>query len=166
MPASGSWKAVLFPCQVDILLLNVDVAPWNVPAFSCGSACFSLTSAGTVGMHAGEGQRTGKCAPASFPPSLHPLHPHSHHSPTPDSAGFGPFVCALSREEVPSHLTLRKWFQCTLVWILTGFFCNCQFPYQSVCISMVGREREREKNLSYQPPPPPSTLLFRALLSW
>lgn len=54
----------------------------------------------------GCGARGGKCA------SLLPLHPRSHLSPTPD---FGPFVCALSREEVPSHLTLRKWFQYTQV---------------------------------------------------
>lgn len=46
-------------------------------------------------------------------------------------------LSVLSWEEVPSHLTLRKWFQCMLVWILAAF-CNCQFPYQSVCIS-IGR---------------------------
>lgn len=64
---------------------------------------------------------------------LHPLSvPPLHLSPTPDLLVWS--IC-LSWEEVPSHLTLRKWFQCMLVWILAGF-CNCQFPYQSVCISI------------------------------
>lgn len=68
-----------------------------------------------------------------LPRSL-PLHLQPDSQP-PRTCRFGPFVCVvLSWEEVPSRLTLRKWFQTMLVWILAGF-CNCQFPYQSVCIS-------------------------------
>lgn len=67
-------------------------------------------------------------------PSFHYVHPISH--PPQDMLVWS--ICLESSwEEVPSHLTLRKWFQCMLVWILAGF-CNCQFPYQSVCIS-IGR---------------------------
>lgn len=76
-------------------------------------------------------QREDKCSVAS--PSTLSLYLHSiSHPPTPDVLVGS--IC-LSWEEVPSHLTLRKWFQCMLVWILAGF-CNCQFPYQSVCISI------------------------------
>lgn len=72
-------------------------------------------------------------------PSLQPLHLQPDSQP-PRTCRLGPFVCVvLSWEEVPSRLTLRKWFQSVLVWILAGF-CNCQFPYQSVCISK-GRTR-------------------------
>lgn len=72
-------------------------------------------------------------------PPLQPLHLQPDSQP-PRTCRLGPFVCVvLSWEEVPSRLTLRKWFQSVLVWILAGF-CNCQFPYQSVCISK-GRSR-------------------------
>lgn len=80
----------------------------------------------------GSGDILGDKWSAPTPSSFLYLHPISH--PPQDMLVWS--ICLeLSWEEVPSHLTLRKWFQCMLVWILAGF-CNCQFPYQSVCISM------------------------------
>lgn len=86
---------------------------------------FRLDGVGLVG--------TNGCPPSQTnnPPTSTPIsHPSRH-------AGFFWSICLSGRKEVPSHLTLRKWFQCILVWILAAF-CNCQFPYQSVCIS-IGR---------------------------
>lgn len=110
-PVNGSEMAVLLPpggrftaeCGRHTLK-----RPW----FQLWVLLLSITSAGTVGTHAGEGRGVANVLPRSLPPAPPPSLPSLAH---PRLCRFGPFVCASSREEVPSHLTLRKWFQCTLV---------------------------------------------------
>lgn len=147
----GDWKGILSPRQwgvVGSFNAQCRCCTLKILHFSPGWVFFPQQKLRQwiVGTDRGEGKRDRPLSFCLFP--LPSSCPHSSTfssppslpslllSPAPDVPGLV-HLSVLSWEEVPSHLTLRKWFQCMLVWIL-AVFCNCQFPYQSVCIS-IGR---------------------------
>lgn len=130
------------------------------PWFQLWVLLLSITSAGTVGTHMGEGRGTANVLPRpppapscpSCPSTLAPISRPPQTLPL-----WSICLCLVSGgSAISSHIAQMVSMRASVNSSgLVFFFCNCQFPYQSVCISMVGREREREKNLSCQPPPSP-----------
>lgn len=136
MPISDSWgwKGHFIPLPIGHNgMFYWWMLHYESPALRLRLSLFLETNAGTVGCRNSKREGGTNVLLPLPPPTLSTFTPFLTH---PRRAGLV-HLSVLSWEEVPSHLTLRKWFQCMLVWILAGF-CNCQFPYQSVGIS-IGR---------------------------
>lgn len=132
MAMSGSWKVKrAFCCLAPEPKWRGPL--WRISVFACKKSCFAaqddcLSPAKCwdgewqeFTWSRGEARKQAKlfCSPLPLTSPSSPLTaspPLARLAAAPRTCRFGPFVCVvLSWEEVPSRLTLRKWFQSVLV---------------------------------------------------
>lgn len=149
MPVRGSGTAVFFPSG-GAFATECGRRTLKHPWFQLWVLLLSITSAGTVGKRTrvrGEGRQM--CCRVPLPPSLPPAPPPSLPSlahPPQTLPVWSICLCLVSGgSAISSHIAQMVSMHASVNssgFFFSFFFCNCQFPYQSVCISMVERGRK------------------------